>query len=141
MISIFQLWTFHLYVATFPQYLHIEHTPLKLMRYSRARCILSGEVEVITSKVTEYLCHKWPQICSVCRNHNSILYQLMTYNRFITRATWRISPVEQKLPTVPGHLSSLLVFTCIRGVLLFTCPNYMSSRFMFRVVMYATVSS
>ena len=29
--------------------------------------------------VTEYLCHKWPGICSVCRNHNSDLFLFITY--------------------------------------------------------------
>jgi hypothetical protein len=31
--------------------------------------------------VTEYLCHKWPQICSACCNHNPILSSFMTYHR------------------------------------------------------------
>jgi hypothetical protein len=53
--------------------------------------IYDFKIEVITSKVTEYLCHKWPRICSVCRNHNSILYPLMTYNRFIARATGKFT--------------------------------------------------
>ena len=40
----------------------------------------SGEVERLTVDimnlltVTEYLCHKWLQICSVCRNHNPIYF-------------------------------------------------------------------
>jgi hypothetical protein len=28
----------------------------------------------------EYLFHKWPRICSVCRNHYSILSSVMTYH-------------------------------------------------------------
>jgi hypothetical protein len=31
--------------------------------------------------VTKYLCHKWPQICSDCRNHNPVLSSFMTYHR------------------------------------------------------------
>ena len=31
---------------------------------------------------TEYLCHKWPRICSVCRNHNSVLSLFLTYHWF-----------------------------------------------------------
>ena len=27
-----------------------------------------------------YLCHNWPRICSVCRNHNSVLSPFMTYH-------------------------------------------------------------
>jgi hypothetical protein len=28
--------------------------------------------------VTEYLCHKWPWICSICRKHNPVLVSFMT---------------------------------------------------------------
>jgi hypothetical protein len=30
--------------------------------------------------ITEYLCHKWLLICSVCRNHNPYLSSIMTYH-------------------------------------------------------------
>ena len=49
-----------------------------------------GSVEVITSKVLRSppwfgwpvwnMCHKWPRICSTCRNHFSILSSFMTYH-------------------------------------------------------------
>ena len=50
----------------------------------------SGNIEVITHftvvvitwlTITVYLYHKWPQKCSVCRNHNSVLSSFMTYHR------------------------------------------------------------
>ena len=31
--------------------------------------------------VTEYLCHKWPRICSTCRKHFFALSSFMTYRR------------------------------------------------------------
>ena len=31
--------------------------------------------------VTEYKCHKWPRICSVCRNYNLVVYSFMVYHR------------------------------------------------------------
>jgi hypothetical protein len=31
--------------------------------------------------VMEYLCHKWPRICSTCRNHFPVLSSFMTYHR------------------------------------------------------------
>ena len=31
--------------------------------------------------VAEYLCHKRPQICSICRNHNPVLPSFITYHR------------------------------------------------------------
>jgi Ca2+/Na+ antiporter len=33
---------------------------------------------------TAYLCDKWPQICSVCRNHNPVLSSFMTYHQVCT---------------------------------------------------------
>ena len=30
---------------------------------------------------TEYQCHKWPRICSICRNRNPVLSTFMTYHR------------------------------------------------------------
>jgi len=31
--------------------------------------------------VTEYLCHKWPRICSICRIHFPVLSSFMIYHR------------------------------------------------------------
>ena len=31
--------------------------------------------------IMEYLCHKWPQICSTCRKHFPVLSSFMTYHR------------------------------------------------------------
>jgi len=31
--------------------------------------------------VTEYLCHKWPRICSTCRKHFPVLSSFITYHR------------------------------------------------------------
>jgi hypothetical protein len=44
--------------------------------------------------VTECLCHGWPRICSVCRNHNMVLSLFITYhnlcnNSSTTEATCR----------------------------------------------------
>jgi len=33
----------------------------------------------------KYLCHKWPWICSVGRNHNPVLSSIMTYHRFCNK--------------------------------------------------------
>ena len=103
MITIFPLWTFHLYVATFQQYLHMEYISISWsdipelvvsIRISWKRVAANkettepiGQVEVITSKdlrstpmtmtwltVTEYLCHKWPLISCTCRKHSPISF-------------------------------------------------------------------
>jgi hypothetical protein len=56
----------------------------------------------------EYLCHKWPRICSACRKHCPVL------SSFVTRLTWRVPLVEQKLITLPEHLNSPPVFCGVR---------------------------
>jgi hypothetical protein len=57
---------------------------------------------------SDYMCHTWPQICSVCRNHNPVLSHSRLITGFITRATRRVAHVER--------LSSLPFFICISGV-------------------------
>ena len=37
--------------------------------------------------VTEYLYHKWPLICFVCRNQNQVLSSNMTYHRICSNST------------------------------------------------------
>ena len=36
--------------------------------------------------VTEYLCHKWPSTCRVCRNHNSVLSLFVTFHRVCNKS-------------------------------------------------------
>jgi hypothetical protein len=36
--------------------------------------------------VTEYLCHKWQRICSVCRYHYPVLSSFMTYHRVCNKS-------------------------------------------------------
>ena len=64
-------------------------------------------VECIVFTVTEYLYHKWLQICSVCRNHNPYFVPHSSrITEFVTKVLRRVSLVEQKLCTFPGHLCS-----------------------------------
>jgi hypothetical protein len=37
--------------------------------------------------VTEYLCHKWPRICSTCHQHYQVLSSFMTYHRICNQST------------------------------------------------------
>ena len=62
--------------------------------------------------VMEYLCHKWPRICSTYCKHFLVLSQLVT--GFVTRLTRRVPLVEQELLTLPEHLSSPPVFSGVR---------------------------
>ena len=61
----------------------------------------------LTVSVTEYLCHKWPWICSTCHKHLSWSFPpswLIT--GFVTRLTQRMPLVGPELLTIPEHLSS-----------------------------------
>ena len=64
--------------------------------------------------VVEYLCHKWPRICSTCRKHFPVHSSFVTYHRVLTWLTRRVSLVEQELPTLSEHLSSPPVSSGVR---------------------------
>jgi len=51
--------------------------------------------------VMEYLCHKWPRICSTCPFAYSWLI-----NGFVTRVTRYVPLVKQELPILQEHTSS-----------------------------------
>jgi len=63
---------------------------------------------------TEYLCHKWPRICSTCRKTSRSFPHSRLTIWFVTRLTRRVPLVEQELPTLPEHLSSPPVFSEVR---------------------------
>ena len=48
--------------------------------------------------VVEYLCHKWPRVCSNCPKQFPVLSSLMT--GFVTRLTRRVSLVQEELLTL-----------------------------------------
>ena len=54
--------------------------------------------------VTEYRCHKWPQTCSVCRDHKMGFSSFMTYQRvfYISNTTG----AGRRTGTLLEHLSS-----------------------------------
>jgi hypothetical protein len=62
----------------------------------------------------EYMCHRWPRICSTCRKHFPILSSFMTYHRVVTRLTRPVSLMDQELLTLPEHMSSPPVFSGVR---------------------------
>jgi len=89
--------------------------------------------------VTEYLCHNWPRICSVCRNHNLVLRHSWLITGFVARATRRVPQVEQQLLTLPvfsgvrvaRSLGFYLVFCRLLFVLFFWplyCPSFFDLR-------------
>jgi len=74
--------------------------------------------------VTEYLCHKWPLICSVCRNYNPVHSWLIT--GLVTSITRRV-PLVENLCSPSSFVEFLLfnlwfsVWCCVDHYLSF-CP-------------------
>ena len=69
--------------------------------------------------VMEYLCHKWPRICSTCRKHFPVLI-----TELVTRLTRWVSLVEQELLILPEHPSAPPVFSGVRvtrSLVLYIC--------------------
>ena len=52
---------------------------------------------MIRLTVTEYLCHKWPRLCSVCRNHIPVLFSSMIYHRVCNKDVRRVLQAEYEL--------------------------------------------
>ena len=140
MISIFPLWTFHLYVATFQQHLHNYGVySSHLIRYSRAcgsyqyfldrgllltRKLLNQGFLFVKLKSSLRKFYGWPlwNIC-VTNDHGYVplvvntsrsFPHLWLITGFVTRLTRRMPLVEQELLTLPEHLSSPPVFSEIR---------------------------
>ena len=55
---------------------------------------------------TKYVCHKWPQICFVCRNHNPVLSSFMPYHRICDKSNMTMPLVDQELLPLQEHMSS-----------------------------------
>ena len=144
MISIFPLWTFHSYVATFQLHLHMEYISLSSyeipelvipIRISLIEgCCLQGsywtkgsscKVEVITSKILRsppWL--GWP-LWNICASNDHGYVPLVVktswsfpHSRlitgFVTRLTRWVPVVEQEMLTFPEHMSSPPVFSGVR---------------------------
>ena len=65
----------------------------------------------------EYLCHKWPRICSLVVNTSLSFPHSWLITGFVTRLKRRrVPPIEQKLPTIPKHRSSFPVLSGVRVI-------------------------
>jgi hypothetical protein len=72
----------------------------------------------------EYLCHKWPRICSTCHKHSPSFPHSRLITGCVTRLTRRVPLVEQELLTLPEHLNSPPVFSGVRvtrSLVLYEC--------------------
>jgi hypothetical protein len=63
----------------------------------------------------EYICHKWPRICSTCRKHFPILSSFMTYHRVWSIVQRRVSLVKQAVSS--STCTYLLLTSCIVHIL------------------------
>ena len=65
--------------------------------------------------VMEYLCHKWPRICSTCRNPSRFFPHSWLITGIVTRLTRRVSLVEQERFVLPelGSCYSIFSFICM----------------------------
>jgi len=68
------------------------------------RFIQGSSLRKLNCRHHEYLCHKWPWICSTCK-HFPVLSSLMVYQRFVTEATRWVTLVEQELISPQEHMS------------------------------------
>ena len=71
--------------------------------------------------VTEYLYHKWPEICSICPNHNPVLSSFMTYhwacNKSSTTSATCGSGTAANSSRTPEFTSSPPIVSGVRVVL------------------------
>ena len=137
-ISIFTLWTFHLCSNISPAPVYGVYIS-QLIRYFSVRCsyhdVLDRELlltETLLSQmwlvvklksslgkftiatrswltVLEYLCHKWPRICPVCCNYNTVLSSFVTCHQVCSM----LSHVEQTLLTRLEQMSSSPIFSVV----------------------------
>ena len=65
--------------------------------------------------VTDYLYHKWPRICCVCRCHNLILSSFMTYHRLCNKSNMTGATSGAGTSILPEHMTSPLIFCEVRA--------------------------
>jgi hypothetical protein len=71
--------------------------------------------------VTQYMCYKWPRICSVCRYHNQVLSSFMTYQLVCNKNNTTGVTMEQELLTFRTSCCSIFSFLC-SILYIFDCP-------------------
>jgi hypothetical protein len=65
-----------------PTYTPTTHTKQEILDNHRSILCSFGISNTMTwLTVMEYLCHKWPRICSICRKRFSVISSFMTYHR------------------------------------------------------------
>jgi hypothetical protein len=70
----------------------------------------------------EYQCHKWPRICSLCRNHNPVLSSFISYQRMFD-TTYATAYLSEFTPGLWFCVARCLVFCVVyyRSLFVFLC--------------------
>ena len=91
---------------------------------------------MIWSTGTDHLCNKRPRICSTCRKHFPVHSSFMTYHR-VTR---QLPQMEQKLLSIPEHMSSppVLSWVCVTRSLVL-CVMFCRSLFVLLTIVLSVL--
>jgi hypothetical protein len=71
--------------------MRVNKTYIYLIKWNNLHLLVKWKISLFTVTimtwvtVVEYLCHKWPRICSIRRKHFLVLSSFMTYHGFVTR--------------------------------------------------------
>jgi hypothetical protein len=64
---------------------------------------------IATMTVAEYLCHKWPRMCSVCRYHKPVLSLIIELMKRVIRQVPQLSICPEHLSSIPGFSGFVLL--------------------------------
>jgi hypothetical protein len=121
------MWTFHLYLATFRQHLHMDYISLSWSGIPELVVPIGiSLIGVVTNNLNKLakswsynfwklrlppwiglpwrnICHKWPWICSLVVSTSRPFPSSWRITRFVSRVTRRGPQVEQELYTLQEH--------------------------------------
>jgi hypothetical protein len=142
--KLFPLWTFHVYVATFQQHLHMGYislswynipelvVPIRISQRVTANKEATEQMVPLVLRwshhfesftvatmtwltIIEYMRHKWPRICSTCRQYFPFLSSFMTCHRVCNSINTTGATSEAGTAYLfAEHLSSSPVFSGVR---------------------------
>ena len=80
----------------------------------------------------EYLCHNWPQVCSVTRNNNPVLSSCRKYHRVYNKSNTKFAKRGTKtdFQSEAPYFALAFFFTLLVGLFVVNLLIYMSSRFL-----------
>ena len=84
---------------------------------------------LLRKRLIVYLCHKWPHICSVFRNHNPVISSFTTYHRACNKSnmTGATCGVGTMYPSGPPEFNSGFKWSSCYSIFSFMCMFCRSS--------------